>query len=89
MAKIKFYVITCSSDTECNERELYIHAGEPGNAHWLPQTARELKARLFACRSKHGCQNCDAEVHELCAERTKITLKQYFNNAKTEIGEEA
>jgi len=76
MAKVKtqFFVISCSSDGDVNQRFLYIH-GERKH-HALPTTWSEAKKRLFDCQESTKCNECDAEIHQCSIMREKETLKQ-------------
>ena len=76
MAKVKtqFFVISCSSDGDVNQRFLYIH-GER-NHQSLPTTWSEAKKRLVDCRDKTKCNECDAEIHQCSITRGKKTIKQ-------------
>jgi len=80
MAKIRCYVISCSSDSDMDARNLYVW-GEQGAAHWLPDSAKEVKRRIDACRRQHDCQPCDAEVHEIVVERTLSTKSQTISDS--------
>lgn len=73
MARIKFFVISCSSDVPTDARSLYVW-GEGQAAPWLPDTIREAGRRIRRCKMKTGCTECDAEIHEVEINRTKATL---------------
>ena len=75
MAKIKCYVISCSSDVNLDTRKLYISGGT-GHAHWLPETVGEAKKRILQCKKINPCNFCDAEIHEVIINRTKETTRQ-------------
>ena len=76
MAKVKtqFFVISCSSDGNVNQRFLYIH-GER-NHQALPTTWSEAKKRQLDCQKSMKCNECDAEIHQCSIKREKKTLKQ-------------
>jgi len=75
MAKIKFYVISCSAMGDMDVRKLYVW-GEWHHNTWLPKTEHEARKRIKLCRKKYCCEACDAEVHKVVVERTKKTSKQ-------------
>jgi len=76
MAKLKAYVISCSGDAiDLDARNLFVW-GSFGRATWLPGTKAEMKKRLEMCRRENQCANCDAEIHEVVIERTKLILRQ-------------
>ena len=74
MAKIKFYVISCSAMGDIDVRKLYVW-GEWHHKTWLPLTEHEARKRIKLCRKKHSCETCDAEVHKVVIERKKKTYK--------------
>ena len=76
MAKVKtqFFVISCSSDGDVNQRFLYVH-GER-NHQSLPTSWSEAKKRLSNCQEEIKCQECDAEIHQCAITRERKTLKQ-------------
>lgn len=76
MAKVKtqFFVISCSSDGDVNQRFLYVH-GERRHQS-LPTTYAEAKKRLSSCREDMKCDSCDAEIHQCSIRRERKTLKQ-------------
>jgi len=77
--KIKFYVISCSSDKIFEQpASLYVW-GETEHARWFPDTLREAKRRIDQCQEKYNCSCCDAEIHEVLITRTKDTKKQIQN----------
>ena len=82
MAKVKtqFFVISCSSDGDVNQRFLYIH-GER-NHQSLPTSWSETKKRQLNCQKAMKCDSCDAEIHQCSITREKETLKQ--GNARRE-----
>ena len=76
MAKVKtqFFVISCSSDGDVNQRFLYIHGERKHQA--LPTTHSEARKRLSSCKKEVKCQECDAEIHQCLIRREFSTLKQ-------------
>lgn len=75
MAKIKCYVISCSSDADLDARKLYVWGGIK-HAQWLPETIGEAKKRIVQCKKDNRCYFCDAEIHEIIINRTKETQKR-------------
>jgi hypothetical protein len=73
MATIKFYIISCSSDTEMDVRNLYCW-GEWESAAFMPDTRQEALDRIERCRKKNKCESCDAEIHRVSIRRKKKTL---------------
>lgn len=77
MPKIKFFVISCSSDAlDIDARRLYVW-GELDFIRWLPQTEAEAKKRIAECQKKKRCEVCDAEIHNCTITRTK-KIKKYL-----------
>jgi len=76
MAKVKtqFFVISCSSDGDVNQRFLYIHGERKHQS--LPTTHSEARKRLSSCKKEMECQECDAEIHQCLIRREFSTLKQ-------------
>ena len=76
MAKVKtqFFVISCSSDGDVNQRFLYVH-GER-NHQSLPTMRNEARKRILSCQEEMKCQECDAEIHQRSITRERKTLKQ-------------
>jgi len=76
MAKVKtqFFVISCSSDGDVNQRFLYIHGERKHQS--LPTTHSEARKRLLSCREEMKCDICDAEIHQCSITREKETIKQ-------------
>ena len=75
MAKIKAYVISCSGDAiDLDIRNLFVWGGY-GYATWLPKIKVEIMKRLEMCRRENKCAFCDAEIHKIIIERTKLTFK--------------
>lgn len=70
MARLIFYVISCSADEEMDIRNLYVW-GEGESAKWLPDTKREARRRIAKCYEKNKCDECDAQVHPAEVNRTK------------------
>ena len=83
MAKIKAYVISCSSDGEMDSRKLFVW-GEMGAARWLPETESEANKRILICQKETKCKICDAEVHEIELKRTTETKMILFARQKIE-----
>ena len=83
MARVKtqFFVISCSSDGDVNQRFLYVH-GERKH-HSLPTMRNEARKRLLNCQEEMKCDACDAEIHQCLIRREKKTLKQ--KNAGEEV----
>ena len=77
MAKIKRFVISCSSDAEMNAQSLYVWGGMK-NAIWLPETEREARKRIIQCRKINKCIDCDWQIHKIIIERTEKTIKQHL-----------
>jgi len=75
MAKINAIIISCSSDAELDARRLFLW-GAGKYAKWLPDSIHEAKKRIIQCRIEHKCACCDAEIHKVEIERTKLTNKQ-------------
>jgi len=76
LTKNKAYCITCSADSiDLDARSLFVWGGY-NRATWLPKTMAEMRKRLEMCRRENKCNNCDAEIHEIVIERTKLTLRQ-------------
>ena len=73
LGKVKFFVVSCSSDSRLDARSLYVW-GEMGRARWLPETEREAGRRIRECRRLMKCAECDAQIHEVRVNRTKSTL---------------
>lgn len=82
--KVRFYVISCSSDGMINQRYLYIH-GELGTGA-LPSKLKEARERVFKCFGKNKCNQCDAEVHVCHITRDRKTLKQEVNSKEDKYG---
>ena len=76
MAKVKtqFFVISCSSDGDVNQRFLYVHGERKEQS--LPTTWSEAKKRQLDCQKSMKCQECDAEIHQCLIRREFSTLKQ-------------
>ena len=72
MAKIKAYVISCSSDGDVDVDQLFIW-GEIGQYRSLSETRHDAKKRMLICRKQMKCNVCDAEIHEIEIERTART----------------
>jgi len=81
MAKIKCFVISCSSDAELDARKLYVWGGYK-HIRWLPETAGEAKKQIIECKKEYKCEICDAQIHPLELERTRLTNKQKLNIPK-------
>lgn len=75
MAKIKTCVITCSSDGELDVRKLLVW-GQIGRINSLPENRHEANRRILGCQKEYRCEICDAEIHKIVIERTKITKLQ-------------
>lgn len=71
MAKIKAYVISCSSDGDVDVRRLFVWGD--GDARSLPMRRAEAERRIIICRKNMQCHVCDAEIHEICIKRTLST----------------
>jgi hypothetical protein len=77
IGKIRLYAISCSSMVELNVTKLFVWGGSP-YCCWLPQTEEEALKQINACRKKHKCIYCDAEIHIVEVDRTRKTYKQYL-----------
>jgi hypothetical protein len=76
MACLRFYVISCSSDSvRLDARSLYVW-GEMGAAKWLPDSEREAKRRISQCKIHTRCKDCDAEIHRVAIQRRSPTINQ-------------
>ena len=81
MAKIKCYVISCSSDAELDARRLFVWGGYE-RVRWCAETKKEAEKQILACQKEYKCLNCDPEIHLLELERTAETNKQKLSNPK-------
>jgi len=81
MAKIKCYMVSCSSDAEMDARKLYVWGGYE-RIRWCAETRRETQKQVLACQREYECVNCDAEIHMIELERTVETNKQKLANPK-------
>jgi len=81
MAKIKRYLISCSSDAELNVRRLYVWGGY-NHIRWCAETMAEAQRHIASCQREYGCINCDPQVHTVDLTRTKETNKQKLTNPK-------
>jgi len=75
MAKISAIIISCSSDADLDSRRLFLW-GAGKYAKWLPDSMSEAKKRVIQCKRECGCDYCDAEIHKIELDRTKLTKKQ-------------
>jgi hypothetical protein len=82
MSIIKVFAVSCSADVECDVRKLNIW-GEWRAARWLPDTIKETKKRIEACRKENKCAECDAEIQRVRIKRSKKTIWQIHNDTKS------
>lgn len=69
MPKIKFYVISCSSDApDCDVSKYYIHIG---GLHFGTGRKIEAKKMLKRCQALCSCDDCNGALHECFIERYK------------------
>lgn len=76
MSQVKYFIITCSEDSDRMDVRSLCVWGEWGGGHALADTRREAMHRVAMCKKKHQCRDCDAEIHEGLVERTKVTKGQ-------------
>jgi len=81
MPKIKFFIISCSSDQILDTRKLYVW-GETETSKWMPETSREAERRIELCHKKMQCQICDAEIHRAEIVRMKETCLRMQESIK-------
>ena len=81
MAKIKRYIISCSSEAELNVPRLFVWGGQK-HARWCAESKHEAERHICECRKEFKCHFCDAEIHPFILERKTKTNKQKLSIPK-------